>query len=436
MSYNSILASAPLTTQNYHLKMIGTTIGNSLIWDNGTNVGIGNTNTSYTLDVSGTGRFTGAITGGSSITATGNIRSSNAGATVYTELQTDGIYATGANLYLYAPSTKDISLYAGDVQRMRITSAGNVGINGTNPTSKLHVFGIDSTTSSLADVWGSGVFRVTPRPNSSDATLMITNAGSTGVLGISAASSSTTALPLVLNPYGGFVGVNGATTPAAPITVYDQTSGSAGEQIRLCNSTGSGYWSIGRENNTTGDLYIGNGTLRAKIQPSGNLVLTRTTNSSIQAVGCYDDTTAGGSTLTVNSAGNFCRTPSSLRYKKDVETLDSSISESIYKMRPIWYRSISRHDRDDWSWYGLAAEEIAEIEPRLVQWGYKREDYFINEETGEQELKEGAELQADGVYYDKITVLLVAEMQKMNKLVQEQNQTIQSLQEQINILAK
>ena len=69
MSTNTILASAPLTSTGYHLKANGTTLGNSLIWDNGTNVGIGNTNTSYTLDVSGTGRFTstllvsGALTG-------------------------------------------------------------------------------------------------------------------------------------------------------------------------------------------------------------------------------------------------------------------------------------------------------------------------------------------------------------------------------------
>jgi hypothetical protein len=50
-------------TTNYVSKWTGTnTIGNSLIFDNGTNVGIGNTNTSYTLDVSGTGRFTGGIT--------------------------------------------------------------------------------------------------------------------------------------------------------------------------------------------------------------------------------------------------------------------------------------------------------------------------------------------------------------------------------------
>jgi len=51
-------------TTSYVPKFTGTsTLGNSLIWDNGTNVGIGNTNTSYTLDVTGTGRFTGALSG-------------------------------------------------------------------------------------------------------------------------------------------------------------------------------------------------------------------------------------------------------------------------------------------------------------------------------------------------------------------------------------
>ena len=61
MSLNTILATTPLTSTNYVLKATGTTIGNSIIFDNGTNVGIGNTNTSYTLDVSGTGRFSGNL---------------------------------------------------------------------------------------------------------------------------------------------------------------------------------------------------------------------------------------------------------------------------------------------------------------------------------------------------------------------------------------
>lgn len=61
-SLNTKLATAPNTTANYVLKATtSTTIGNSLIFDNGTNVGIGNTNTTYTFDVTGTGRFTGNV---------------------------------------------------------------------------------------------------------------------------------------------------------------------------------------------------------------------------------------------------------------------------------------------------------------------------------------------------------------------------------------
>jgi hypothetical protein len=59
-------------------------LGNSLIFDNGTNVGIGNTNTSYKLDVSGTGNFTGALSGtsatfSSTLTTGGKITANGGG---------------------------------------------------------------------------------------------------------------------------------------------------------------------------------------------------------------------------------------------------------------------------------------------------------------------------------------------------------------------
>jgi len=75
LSLNTILATAPLTATGYHLKATGTALGQSLIWDNGTNVGIGNQGTTYTLDVSGTGRFTTALTIGST-ESTWNLASS------------------------------------------------------------------------------------------------------------------------------------------------------------------------------------------------------------------------------------------------------------------------------------------------------------------------------------------------------------------------
>ena len=95
-------------------------------------------------------------------------------------------------------------------------------------------------------------------------------------------------------------------------------------------------------------------------------------------------------------------------------------------MRPIWYRSLGKNDKKDWSWYGFIAEELALIEPRLVHWGYEENSYEtieIEDKEGnitkEIKLKEDAVLIPDGVQYERITVLLVAELQKMRKELDE-----------------
>ena len=60
----TLVVSSQITgTANYISKFSSTGLVNSLLWDNGTNVGVGNTNTTYTFDVTGTGRFTGSLTG-------------------------------------------------------------------------------------------------------------------------------------------------------------------------------------------------------------------------------------------------------------------------------------------------------------------------------------------------------------------------------------
>jgi hypothetical protein len=176
LSTNTILASAPLTATGYHLKATGTTLGQSLIWDNGTNVGIGNTNTSYTLDVSGTLRNTtsayfattsGSVGIGTStpltnthIAGTNGITDSFGQLLVSTtntatidfggQITLGGFYngttnqtafgaiagrkenATANNALGYLSfSTQNGTI----TERMRITSAGNVGIGTDSPTA-------------------------------------------------------------------------------------------------------------------------------------------------------------------------------------------------------------------------------------------------------------------------------------------------------------
>jgi hypothetical protein len=124
MSLNTILATAPLTATGYHLKATGTTIGNSLIWDNGTNVGIGNTNTSYTLDVSGTGRFTstllvsGALTGAAA-TFSGTLTTNGS-------IQQNSSQDLGTSAYFSANVTNGFRVLnaANTVSLLSITNAG------------------------------------------------------------------------------------------------------------------------------------------------------------------------------------------------------------------------------------------------------------------------------------------------------------------------
>ena len=91
------------------------------------------------------------------------------------------------------------------------------------------------------------------------------------------------------------------------------------------------------------------------------------------------------------------------------------------------------NDTPDWSWYGFIAEEVAEIDPRLCHW----DSPIIEEETDEYEQPEpytnakgevvtpdpvkivkkyqdpNSPKEVEGVMYERFTVLLVDQVQKL-----------------------
>lgn len=207
-------------TTNYVSKFTGaTTLGNSLLFDNGTNVGIGTTSPGSKLDVSSgninlsnsfnlTARnnantFNIALIGRSStdrviIDADGYGTNIGGGGTVlinptggnvgigttsptasagYNTLSVNGssggqitlqtgnaikgyIYNTSTSLVVGADLGNALVLDAGNTERMRITSGGNVGIGTSSPSEKLHVVGkaaIGQNTNGTAviDAYGS-----------------------------------------------------------------------------------------------------------------------------------------------------------------------------------------------------------------------------------------------------------------------------------------
>jgi hypothetical protein len=146
-----------------------------------------------------------------------------------------------------------------------------------------------------------------------------------------------------------------------------------------------------------------------------------------------------GATTTANAANAFLnsgstpanrifRSTSSLRYKTEIEDIEQERFLGVLNLRPVWYRSLSEVDRSDWSWYGLIAEEVAEIEPRLVHWTYSEDSY--EEIDGEQKLKADANLIPDGVQYERVTVLLLDVVKLQQKRIEALESKMAALETQ------
>ncbi len=109
--------------------------------------------------------------------------------------------------------------------------------------------------------------------------------------------------------------------------------------------------------------------------------------------GIYAQVTAAAANVNVDANGTLLRSTSSGKYKKDIEELDSSHRDLIFDLRPVWYRSTCGNDDGLWSWYGLIAEEVAEIDPRLVHWKTKTSRLHVTKKLEDVEV---AYLDEDG----------------------------------------
>ena len=146
---------ATTLTSGYLVKGNGTSaVSASVIYDTGTNVGIGTASPGVKLDVFGTIRSTGTSVGRATLEPGG---ASNSGFTGYynsagTRVGYIGFANDASGIFLINSevATNAMTFSTAATERMRIDSSGNVGIGTSSPASKLDVVGIASARSDIS----------------------------------------------------------------------------------------------------------------------------------------------------------------------------------------------------------------------------------------------------------------------------------------------
>jgi hypothetical protein len=154
------------------------------------------------------------------------------------------------------------------------------------------------------------------------------------------------------------------------------------------------------------------------------MVLTST--GALLAQGVYDSTTATAANVNVTTNGSMRRSTSSIKYKTDVETIQDQYADALLECRPVWYRSTCEGDRPEHSWWGFIAEEVAEIDPRLVQW--KTTEAVVQENGSLEHVP--CDPEPEGVSYDRFVPHLLNLIKRQKEQIEAMEARLSSLESQ------
>jgi hypothetical protein len=158
--------------------------------------------------------------------------------------------------------------------------------------------------------------------------------------------------------------------------------------------------------------------------PTERMVLTST--GALLAQGVYDSTTATAANVNVTTNGSMRRSTSSIKYKTDVETIQDQYADALLECRPVWYRSTCEGDRPEHSWWGFIAEEVAEIDPRLVQW--KTTEAVVQENGSLEHVP--CDPEPEGVSYDRFVPHLLNLIKRQKEQIEAMEARLSSLESQ------
>ena len=133
-------------------------------------------------------------------------------------------------------------------------------------------------------------------------------------------------------------------------------------------------------------------------------------NGYIHSQATYNRSAGGSANLVVASGGDFYRSTSLRKYKKDIRPITEEEAEKGYKLEPIGFHSNIEGDTKH-ELYGFIAEDVEEILPNLA--------------THDEDDK------VDGVAYDRVCAILLKQNQMLKARVDALEERVAKLEKEI-----
>ena len=256
-------------------------------------------------------------------------------------------------------------------------------------------------------------------------TLLLNTADRNTATGAGALLSNTTganntangAFTLFNNTTGGANTANGIGALSSNISGSSNTA--VGNGALTSNTTGDGNTAVGTAlaNNTTGSnniaLGVGAGFF---VTTAGDVICIGASGQNLSSscyIGNIWNQSGGSQAVYVNSDGKLGAQVSSRRFKDEIKPMEQT-SEVIYRLKPVSFRYKQEIEPTRPLGFGLIAEEVEEISPHLVT--------------------RGRDGQVNAVRYDAVNAMLLNEVLKEHRNVEDLEATITRQQKQIEAL--
>jgi hypothetical protein len=353
-------------------------------------------------------------------------------------------------------------------ERMRITNDGRVGIGTASPATKTHIDGGSTGTALTVANGGYATMRIGSPANGT--ALIAVDTGEKLAFGTQSSPGTSYTEYVRIDSSGRFlVGTSTARNSANGVAAGLQVEGLGAEgALSIIRNGGLAYLTLGR----SGGASIGSNTaisnndelgriswaaadgtdiqswaaqISAEIDGTpgsndtpGRLVFSTTADGAssptermriresgiLRVPGIYNSTAATGANVWVASDGDLGRSTSSIKYKTQVENLQDQYADAILGCRPVWYRSTCTADNPEWGWWGFIAEEVAEIDPRLVHWKTKEQ---VVQDNGSVESRPLETPEPEGVQYERFVPHLL-------NLIKRQKEQIEAMEARLSAL--